>query len=81
MANLSHGRIWGSIEGGRKVGEPYGFAEINEYVYHSVRGVFFGGVIWCLGPVVDDSRNYAWPRMWLAAATYRVCRRVLRVED
>jgi len=69
------------IEGGQVVGGPDGFAELNEYVYHSVRGVFFGGVIWCLGPVVDDSRDYAWPRLWLASVTYHICRCVLRAED
>jgi len=63
------------------MGEEHGFAEVNEYVYHSARGVFFGCVIWCLGPVVDDTRPYNWPRMWLAAVTYHVCRRVLANED
>jgi hypothetical protein len=63
------------------VGEHYGFAEVNEYVYHSLRGMFFGGVIWCLGPVVDDSRDYALPRIWIAAVTYQVCRRVIKDGD
>ena len=58
-----------------------GFAEVNAYVYHSARGAFYDGVIWCLGPVVDDSRIYSWPRMWLAFVTNRICRRVLRVEN
>jgi len=58
-----------------------GFAEVNAYVYHSVCGAFYDGVIWCLGPVVDASRPSTWPRMWLAAVTYRICRRVLRAGD
>ena len=60
--------------------ENSGFEEVNEYVYHSVRGAFFGGVIWCLGPVVDDTRDYPAYRMWLAAVTYRVCRCFIRAE-
>lgn len=58
-----------------------GFAEANAYVYHTARGAFYDLVIWCLGPVVDDSREYPAWRMWLAAATFRICRRVLRVQD
>ena len=63
------------------MGENHGFAEVNEYVYHAARGLFYDGVIWCLGPVVDDSREYPWPRIWLASLTYRVCRRVIRDRD
>jgi hypothetical protein len=58
-----------------------GFDEFNLHVYNSARGVFLDAVIWCLGPVVDDSREYGVFRLYLAAATYRLCRRVLRVED
>jgi hypothetical protein len=61
--------------------ENSGFEEANAYVYHSARGAFFSGVIWCLGPVVDDSREYSRPRLWLAAATFYVCRRVIRSES
>jgi hypothetical protein len=57
------------------------FEELNLHVYHSARGAVYDGVIWCLGPLVDDSREYGWFRLYLAAATYRICRRVLRVED
>lgn len=57
------------------------FVAINAYIYHSVRGVFYDGVIWALGPVVDDSRDYGWPRVLLARTTCTICRRVLRVED
>lgn len=57
------------------------FAAVNTYIYHSARSAFFGGVIWALGPVVDDSRSYGWSRTMLARATCTVCRRVLRVDD
>jgi len=60
--------------------ENSGFGEVNEYVYHSARGAFYGGVIWCLGPVVDDSRDYPRVRIWLAELTYRVCRCFIRAE-
>ena len=58
-----------------------GFDELNLHIYDSARGIFLDAVIWCLGPVVDDSREYGVFRLYLAAATYRVCRHVLRVED
>jgi hypothetical protein len=63
------------------VGEDHSFAEVNAYVYHSARGVFYDGVIWCLGPVVDDSHEYSWTRMWIASITYSICRRVIRAQD
>ena len=58
-----------------------GFDELNLFVYNSARNVVLDGVIWCLGPMVDDSREYGWFRICLAAATRQVCRRLLRVED
>jgi hypothetical protein len=63
------------------VGDYTGFAEVNEFIYHSARSLFYDVVIWCLGPVVDDSRDYSVPRLWIASITYHVCRRVLRVHD
>ena len=50
------------------------FEEFNLLVYHSLRGVFFDAVIWCLGPFVDDSRDYGRFRCYLALATRHVCR-------
>ena len=50
------------------------FEEVNLYVYHSLRGLFYDGVIWCLGPLADDSRDYGLARCYLALATRRVCR-------
>jgi len=57
------------------------FEELNLHVYNSARGAVFDAVIWCLGPLVDDSREYGIARLYLAALTYRICRRLLRVED
>ena len=53
------------------------FEEINLYVYHSTRAAFFDAVIWCLGPVVDDSRPYGFARCCLAIVTRSLCRRVI----
>jgi len=69
------------LRGIKAMVENSGFDEVNEYVYHSVRSAFFGGVIWCLGPVVDDSRDYSRLRIGLAAVTYRVCRYFIRAES
>lgn len=53
------------------------FEEMNLYVYHSIRAAFLDAVIWCLGPVVDDSRPYGFARCCLAIFTRSVCRRVI----
>lgn len=57
------------------------FVELNLYVYNAVRGALYDCVIWCLGPVIDDTRRYNWFRHYLAVATCTVCRRVMRTED
>ena len=67
--------------GDRVMVENSGCEEVKAYVYHSVRGAFYGGVIWCLGPVVDDSCDYPRFRIWLAAVTYRVCRCFIRAKS
>jgi hypothetical protein len=51
------------------------FRELNAYVYHSVHGALLDVVIWCLGPYVDDSREYGFARIWLARATRAIVRR------
>jgi hypothetical protein len=51
-----------------------GFADVNLYVYNRLRGVFYDAVIWCLGPLADDSREYGLGRCLLALATRSVCR-------
>jgi len=50
------------------------FEERNLYVYHCLRGVCLDVVIWCLGPLVDETRPYGVLRTYLAAATCRACR-------
>ncbi len=50
------------------------FEELNIYAYYSVANVFLDFVIWCLGPIVNDSREYSLPRLYLAEVTRRLCR-------
>ena len=50
------------------------FEELNLFVYHTLRGVVFDGIIWCLGPFVDDVREYGRFRCYLALATRYCCR-------
>jgi len=57
-----------------------GFAEVNLYVYNRLIGLFYDAVIWCLGPLADDSRPYGFARSVLALATRRVCRIWLAVR-
>ena len=57
------------------------FQELNLYAYHAVRGVVLDLVIWCLGPVVDDSREYGLFRFYLAVATCKACRTWYRIPD
>jgi len=49
------------------------FEEFNLFVYHSMVNVFLDLVIWCLGPYVDDSREYGIFRSCLAVTTRRLC--------
>lgn len=49
------------------------FEEINLYVYHSARGAVLDVVIWCLGPLADESREYGVLRQYLAFATVKAC--------
>ncbi len=58
------------------------FEEFNAFVYHSGRGALLDVVIWCLGPYVDDTREYGRLRVRLARATRAVVRRCLvRVKE
>lgn len=57
------------------------FAELNLYIYHCLCGLFYDAVIWCLGPLADDSREYGLTRCCLALATRRVCRIWIRARD
>lgn len=51
------------------------FEELNAFVYHSMHGALLDVVIWCLGPYVDDTREYGLARMYLARATRAIVRR------
>jgi len=51
-----------------------GFEDVNLYVYNSLRGLLLDLVIWCLGPLVYESRRYGLLRQYLAFATVKVCR-------
>lgn len=54
------------------------FEEFNVFVYYTSANLFLDAVLWCLGPYVDDAREYAWPRLYLAVATRKLCRFWLR---
>ncbi len=51
------------------------FEELNLYAYHRAQGVVYDVLIWCLGPFVDESREYSRIRCLLANLTRRLCRR------
>ena len=48
--------------------------ELNAYIYHSAQNVLLDGVIWCLGPYVDPTREYGLARFWLARLTRAIAR-------
>ena len=50
------------------------FEDLNAYIYHSAQVVLLDGVIWCLGPYVDDSRGYGRFRIYLAQLTRLIVR-------
>jgi hypothetical protein len=56
------------------------FREFNVFVYCSVISAFLDVVLWCLGPFVDNSREYAYPRLVLAVFTRKACRVWLRTR-
>ena len=51
------------------------FEELNLYAYYTAQGVVYDLLIWCLGPFVDESREYGLARCLLATLTRRLCRR------
>ncbi len=57
------------------------FEELNLYAYHWLRGLFYDAVIWCLGPLVDDTRRYGVFRRYLSVITCDLCRRYLVQEE
>jgi hypothetical protein len=50
------------------------FEETNLILYYGLANLFLDAVIWCLGPYVDDSREYGVARLCLAMVTRRLCR-------
>jgi hypothetical protein len=50
------------------------FEEFNLYIYNSVRGWVLDCVIWCLGPMIEENREYGIFRHCLALATAKACR-------
>jgi hypothetical protein len=57
------------------------FEDLNAFVYHSASGVVLDGLIWCLGPYVDGTREYGTFRLCLARVTRAGVRRFCRIED
>jgi len=57
------------------------FEELNLVLYHNLHGIGLDIVIWCLGPVIDDSREYGLLRTYLAAVTCRACRSWYGIGD
>lgn len=57
------------------------FEELNLIAYYSLLNLVLDLVIWCLGPCLDDSRDYALPRHVLAAVTRRVCGVLLAAKN
>ena len=56
------------------------FEEFNLYVYNSARGLLLDGVIWCLGPMIEEEREYGIFRHILALLTAKACRGYLRIK-
>ena len=57
------------------------FEELNLFAYHTACGAFYAFVIWCLGPIVDESREYGLFRCYLAVLTRKLCLRLLVKSD
>jgi hypothetical protein len=57
------------------------FEDFNALVYYSLRAMLLDVVIWCLGPYVDETREFGRPRIYLAHATRALVRRWWRIQD
>jgi hypothetical protein len=57
------------------------FEELNLFAYYALVNGVLDILLWCLGPRVDDSREYGWLRHALAEVTSRVLRFWLRLRD
>ena len=69
----------GPLEAAKELSVDADFNELNAYVYHSAHAAFLDGVIWCLGPFVDDSRSYGVFRVMLALCMRSLVRGWLRL--
>ena len=56
------------------------FEEFNLYIYNSVRGMVLDAVIWCLGPMIEEDREFGIFRHCIALATAKACRGYLRIR-
>jgi hypothetical protein len=56
------------------------FEELNLYAYNALRNVAYDLLIWCLAPLIDDSREYSLARLYIAALACGICRRWMRLE-
>ena len=81
----SYGKLSGSAyksDAGEALADMYSqFEDFNVFVYYSTRNIMLDGVIWCLGPYVDDTREYRSFRIHLANLTRTIVRRVWRIGD
>jgi hypothetical protein len=57
------------------------FAELNAYAYWVLVNGVLDVILWCLGPYVDDSREYGFFRSILAEVTCRLVRIWLLLRD
>ena len=53
------------------------FVEANLCAYYRAQEALCDVVIWCLGPLADETRDYGLLRCYLALATRRICRAVM----
>jgi len=57
------------------------FEEFNLLAYYALVNGVLDVVLWCLGPHVDDSREYGWFRHGLADVTGRLVRIWLLMQE
>ncbi len=57
------------------------FEEFNAFAYWALVNAVLDAVLWCLGPYVDDSREYGFARQLLAFVTCQLVRIWLRFRD
>jgi hypothetical protein len=57
------------------------FEELNLFAYYALVNGVLDIALWCLGPHVDDSREYGWCRHALAAVTGRLIRMWLLARE